>query len=66
MLRKIKQTFIILGIASGMAAGALFFIHTPDNCRAMVLRDAEKNQLFMDNVARYQVPVSFHAALGGK
>lgn len=66
MLNRIRLTIITLGIASGMTAAALTLIHTPENCRALILKDAEKHQRFMDNVAQYQVPMTFHQALGGK
>ena len=66
MLNRIKVFFaiIIFAIVSGMTAAAL--VHTPENCRALILKDAEKHQRFMDNVAQYQVPMTFHQALGGK
>ena len=66
MLNRIKLAIIALGIASGMTVAALTLIHTPENCRALILKDAAKHQRFMDNVAQYQVPVTFHEALGGK
>jgi hypothetical protein len=49
-----------------MTAAALTLIHTPENCRALILKDASKHQRFMDSVAQYQAPISFHQALGGK
>ena len=51
MLRKIKHTFITLGIASGITAGALFYTHNLDTCRVMVLAEVGKNQQFIDSVA---------------
>ena len=42
----IKQTFITLGLASGMTAGALFYFHNIDTCRAMVLVEAAKQEKF--------------------
>ena len=66
MFNHIKRTFITLGIASGMTAAALTLIHTPEHCRALILKDASKHQRFMDSVAQYQAPMSFHQALGGK
>lgn len=63
MLKKLKHTFITLGVASGMTAAALAYVHTSDNCRDMILRDAGKNQTFMDNVAQYQVPQDFLTAM---
>jgi len=51
MLKLIKHTIIILGIASGMTAAALTYQHTPDNCRALVLKEVAKNQQFVDAVA---------------
>jgi len=51
MLKLIKHTIITLGIASGMTAAALTYQHTPDNCRAMVLKEVGKNQQFVDAVA---------------
>jgi len=51
MLKHIKRTIITLGIASGMTAAALTYQHTPDNCRALVLKEVAKNQQFVDAVA---------------
>jgi len=51
MLKHIKRTIITLGIASGMTAAALTYQHTPDNCRALVLKEVGKNQQFVDAVA---------------
>jgi hypothetical protein len=51
MLKLIKHTIITLGIASGMTAIALTYQHTPDNCRALVLKEVAKNQQFVDAVA---------------
>lgn len=50
MFRLIKQTFITLGLASGIAAGALFYLHNVDTCRAMVVSEVRANQAFLDNV----------------
>lgn len=61
-MERFKQLIITAGIASGMTVVALTYQHTPDKCRAMVLREATKNQQFLDAVA----PVSFTEALGGK
>jgi len=62
MLKLIKHTIITLGIASGMTAAALTYQHTPDNCRALVLKEVGKNQQFVDAVS----PMTFNQALGGK
>lgn len=53
MLKRIKHTFITLGIASGMTAGALFYLHNADTCRAMVLLDLSKHQQFMTQISDY-------------
>jgi hypothetical protein len=50
MLKKIKHTFITLGIASGMTAGALFYTHNLDTCRAMVLRESVAQSAFMAEI----------------
>ena len=65
-MNRIKHAFITLVLASGMTAAALTLIHTPENCLDLILKDASKHQRFMDSVAQYQAPMSFHQALGGK
>jgi hypothetical protein len=50
MLKKIKHTFITLGIASGMTAGALFYTHNLDTCRSMVLRESAAHEAFMAEI----------------
>lgn len=59
----IKQTFITLGLASGMTAAALAYQHTPTNCRAMVQRDLAANVQFIGNVSQYAAPQDFLATL---
>ena len=66
MLKRIKHTFITLGIASGMTAGALFYTHNIDTCRGMVIEHERKHKAFSATMAGYEVPVTFHQALGGK
>jgi hypothetical protein len=66
MLKRIKHTFITLGLASGMTAAALFYTHNIDSCRIMVIEHERKHQAFNATMAEYEVPVSFHQALGGK
>lgn len=59
MLKRIKQTFITLGLASGIAAGALFWQHNPTSCRAMVLKDLEANSKFASDVSLYTAQQDF-------
>lgn len=66
MLKLIKHTFITLGLASGMTAAALFYTHNIDTCRLMVIEHERKHQEFSATMAGYEVPMTFHQALGGK
>jgi len=67
MLKKIKQTIITLGIASGMTAAALSYFYNVPQCRAMVLADLAKQVEFQGKLAQYQVPQDFVTAMtGGK
>lgn len=59
----IKQIFITLGIASGITAGALFYLHNPTTCRAMVQRDLAANVQFIGNVSQYAAQDDFTATL---
>ena len=64
-MKRIKHTFITLGLASGMTAAALAYMHNLPTCRAMVLHEVASNQQFLDSV-QFEPAGSFHAALGGK
>jgi hypothetical protein len=66
MLKRIKHIFITLGIASGMTTGALIYKHNIDTCRLMVIEHERKHQEFSATMAGYEVPMTFHQALGGK
>ena len=46
----IKQTFITLGLASGMTAAALFYFHNVKTCRALVVTEVQANQAFLADV----------------
>jgi len=50
MLKIIKHTFITLGLASGMTAGALFYLHNVNTCRAMVVAEVKANDAFLADV----------------
>lgn len=63
MLKKIKQTFITLGIASGMTACALFYMHNVDTCRAMVLLEESKHAQFAAQISDFSQPKDFLTAL---
>lgn len=63
MLKRIKPIFITLGIASGMTAAALMYLHNVPQCRTMVLRDMAKQVEFQGQLARYQMPPDFLTAL---
>ncbi len=63
MLKLIKHTFITLGIASGMTAGALFYTHNIDTCRSMVIEHERKHQAFSATMAGYEVPEDFVTAM---
>jgi hypothetical protein len=52
MLKLIKQTFITLGIASGMTAAALMYAHNVPTCRAMVLKDMQANDAFVAQISQ--------------
>lgn len=63
MLKKLKQTIITLGIASGMTAAALAYLHNVPQCRAMVLADLAKQVEFQGKLAQYQMPQDFLTTL---
>lgn len=63
MLQKIKLTIITLGLASGMTAGALFYLHNVDTCRIMVLKDLQKQRAFQNELATYAETTDFLTAL---
>jgi len=63
MLKKIKHTFITLGIASGMTAGALAYFYNVPQCQAMVLKDLDRQSQFQQSLAQYQVPQDFLTAM---
>lgn len=65
MLKLIKQTIITLGVASGMTAAALAYTHTPNNCRAIVMRDLASNVQFASDVSEYTAPRDFLTAMKG-
>jgi hypothetical protein len=50
MFRLIKRTFITLGLASGMTAGALFYLHNVKTSRTMVVAEVKANQAFLETV----------------
>lgn len=51
--RRIRATFITLGIASGMTAAALAYLHGSDACRSIVLDDLQRSDQFRANLAAY-------------
>lgn len=59
MFKRIKSVFITLGIASGMTAAALAYQHTPNQCRAMVLKDMAANAQFASQLAQYTTQQDF-------
>ena len=63
MLKLIKHTVITLGIASGMTAIALIYLHNVDTCRAMVIEAERKHQAFSATMAGYEVPEDFLTAM---
>lgn len=63
MLKKIKHIFITLGIASGMTAGALFYLHNTDTCRTLVLKDLQKSAVFRAQIQTYAETTDFLTAL---
>ena len=65
MLKKLKSAFITLGIASGMTAAALAFLHNPTSCRALVLRDLDANAKFASDVGKYVQQPDFLTTLKG-
>jgi hypothetical protein len=50
MLKRIKHTFITLGIASGMTAVAMHYLHNLDTCRSMVLRESVAHEAFLAEI----------------
>lgn len=63
MLQKLKQIFITLGLASGMTAGALYYFHNIDTCRAMIIDAERKHKAFSETMAGYEVPEDFLTAM---
>lgn len=63
MFKRIKQTFITLGLASGMTAVALFYFHNVNTCRDVVLMDLAKHQRFMLDLDNYSQSQDFLTAL---
>jgi len=59
ILRTAKLTFIVLGLSSGMTAGALFYFHNLNSCQAMVLRDMDNNTQFRVLMSNYTPQVDF-------
>lgn len=59
----IKQTFVTLGLASGMTAGALFYFHNIDTCRAMVLVESAKQEKFSQQFSAHSDTKDFLTAL---
>jgi len=53
MLKRIKSIFITLGIASGMTACALFYLHNVNTCRAVVLHDLVMHQQFTNELSQF-------------
>lgn len=62
-MKKLKTAFITLGLASGMTAGALMYLHNPEQCRTMVLRDLKANAAFTALVSEHATPPDFLTAL---
>lgn len=46
-MKIIKQTIITLGLACGMTAAALAYLHNVPTCRAMVLKDMAAHEAFV-------------------
>ena len=62
MFQKIRAIFITVGIACGMTAGALMYLHNVPQCRSMVLRDIKAHDAFLAQVG----PKDFLTALRGE
>lgn len=62
-MKKLKTAFITLGLASGMTAGALMYLHNPEQCRTMVLRDLKANAAFAAVVGDFTASPDFLTAL---
>lgn len=52
-MKKLKQVFITLGIASGMTAAALAYVHNTKTCRSLVLADLKATAEFSNELAAY-------------
>lgn len=53
MLHKLKLTIITLGLASGMTAAALAYLHNVDTCRVLVLQDMQKHAKFQEAIGGF-------------
>lgn len=63
LFHTLKLTFIVLGLASGMTAAALFYFHNVPKCQAMVLSDLATYQQFTAELAQFTDTADFLTTL---